>query len=206
MPVDSMETLTPGLLGRQAVKTTRQWIIAVYILSFILGSPLPGFCGDAPPQKGSQLPVLHLDAPATAKDRVYLGITDQKQFELAEVKTELIMLEVIGVYCPQCHKQRPHINRLFHRIQKDTELAAKIKFIGIAAGATPMEVAYLVKETSIPYPVVTDEQFAAHQLLGNPRTPFNLVVTRQGRVLWAHLGIIEDMNVFLATLKKLAAE
>jgi len=45
-----------------------------------------------------------------------------------------------------------------------------------------------------------------HQLLGNPRTPFNLVVTKQGRVLWAHLGIIEDMNAFLATLKKLAAE
>lgn len=186
--------------------TARRWIIALCTLNFIIGYTSLGFCGDAPPQKGSQLPVLHLDAPAGPKDRDYLGIPVQKQFELADVKADLIMLEVIGVYCPQCHKQRPHINRLFHRVQKDTELANKIKFIGIAAGATPMEVTYLVKETNIPYPIVTDEQFTVHQLLGNPRTPFNMVVTNQGRVLWAHLGIIEDMNAFLATLKQLAAE
>lgn len=186
--------------------TARPWIIALCTLNYILGCTSLGFCGDAPPQKGSQLPALHLDAPAILKDRNYLGIPEQRQFELTDVKAGLIMLEVIGVYCPQCHKQRPHINRLFHRVQKDAELAGKIKFIGIAAGATPMEVAYLVKETNIPYPIVTDEKFAAHQLLGNPRTPFNMVVTRQGRVLWAHLGIIEDMNGFLATLKQLAGE
>ncbi len=150
--------------------------------------------------------MLRLDAPAIAKDRDYLGIPGKKQFKLADVKADLIMLEVIGVYCPQCHKQRPHINRLFHRVQKDAGLAGKIKFIGIAAGATSMEVAYLVKETNIPYPIVTDEKFATHHLLGSPRTPFNVVVTRQGRVLWAHLGIIEDMNGFLATLEQLAGE
>ena len=186
--------------------TARQWIIALCTLNFIIGSTSLGVCGDAPPQKGSQLPVMHLDTPAIPRDRDYLGIPEQKQFELADVKADLIMLEVIGVYCPQCHKQRPHINRLFHRIQKDIGLADKIRFIGIAAGATPMEVAYLVKESNIPYPIVADEQFSVHQLLGNPRTPFNMVVTNQGRVLWAHLGVIEDMNAFLATLKQLAAE
>jgi hypothetical protein len=184
----------------------RQWIIVLCTVSLIAGLPTLGFCGDTPPQKGSQLPALSLDAPVDQKDRDYLGIPEQKHFDLADVKSDLIMLEVIGVYCPQCHKQRPHINRLFHRVQKDAHLADKIKFIGIAAGATPMEVAYLIKEAHVPYPVVADEQFVAHQLLGNPRTPFNLVVTKQSRVLWAHLGIIEDMNAFLATLKKLAAE
>jgi hypothetical protein len=182
----------------------RYWIIVVWTISFIAGFSIIGFCGDAPPRKGFQLPALRLNAPAVQTDCDYLGIPAQKQFELTDVKADLIMLEVIGVYCPQCHKQRPHINRLFHRIQKDSHLANKIKFIGIAAGATPMEVAYLVKEAHVPYPIVSDEQFAAHQLLGNPRTPYNMVVTKQGRVLWAHLGIIEDMNAFLATLKKLA--
>ncbi len=184
----------------------RQWIIVLCTVSLIAGLSASGFCGDTPPRKGSQLPALRLNTPTDQKDRNYLCIPEQKQFELADVKADLIMLEVIGVYCPQCHKQRPHINRLFHRLQKDAHLANKIKFIGIAAGATPMEVAYLVKEAQIPYPIVNDEQFTTHQLLGNPRTPFNLVVTKQGRVLWAHLGIIEDMNAFLATLKKLAAE
>jgi len=183
-----------------------KWTVALGALLVITASYTSGLCGDMPPQKGSQLPALHLEVPATPKDRSYLGLPETKQFELADVEADLIMLEVIGVYCPQCHKQRPHINRLFHRVQKEAGLAEKIKFIGIAAGATPMEVAYLVKETNIPYPILTDEQFAVHQLLGNPRTPFNMVVTRQGRVIWAHLGIIEDMNAFLATLKQLAAE
>jgi hypothetical protein len=40
--------------------------------------------------------------------------------------------------------------------------------------------------------------------LGEPRTPFNIVTTREGKVLWTHLGIIEDMNAFYATLKSLA--
>lgn len=178
----------------------------MWAVTFLAGQAVSGFCGDTLPRKGSMLPALHLEAPAVQKDRDYLGLRTREQFMLADVKADLIMLEVIGVYCPLCHRQRPLINRLFHRIQKDSRLADKLKFIGIAAGATPMEVAYLVGEAHVPYPIVADEQFAAHQLLGNPRTPFNMVVTRQGRVLWAHLGVIEDMNAFLATLKKLAAE
>lgn len=155
-------------------------------------------------QKGAQMPLLHLNPPPSQKDCDYLNIDAQKPFQLADVDAPLIMLEIIGVYCPQCHKQRPHINRLFHRIQKDPALSKRVKFIGIAAGATPMEVAYLVKDARIPYPILTDERFETHKQLGEPRTPFNLVINRKGKVLWTHLGIIEDMNAFLATLKSLA--
>jgi hypothetical protein len=188
------------------MKAAKQRNIAIITISLMIVCFTSGFCGDKIPQKDSQLPVLHLDTPADQRDRDYLGISAKKQFELADVQAGLIMLEVIGVYCPQCHKQRPHINRLFHRVQKDSGLSDRIKFIGLAAGATPMETAFLVKEKNIPYPVVSDEQFTTHQLLGNPRTPFNMVVTKQGRVLWTHLGIIENMDAFLATLKKLSAE
>ncbi len=79
-----------------------------------------------------------------------------------------------------------------------------MKFIGIAAGATPMEVAYLIKEAQIPYPVIQDETFDLHKRLGEPRTPFNIVTNRAGNVLWTHLGIIEDMNALFVTLETLA--
>lgn len=158
----------------------------------------------ATPQKGANMPKMHLGGPSSPKDGKYLGVEPQKPFALSDIKASLIMVEIIGVYCPQCHKQRPHINRLFHRIQKDDALSKEVKFIGIAAGATPMEVAYLVKEAKIPYPILTDEKFDIHKQLGEPRTPFNLVTTRDGKVLWTHLGIIEDMNAFLSTLRELA--
>ena len=163
--------------------------------------------GEAPataPRKGAALPRLTLNAPARPADCDYLGIEAGKPFRLADVDADLIMVEIIGVYCPQCHQQRPHINRLYHRIQKNTPLAEKIKFVGIAVGASPMEAAYLVKDAHIPYPIITDESFDIHKQLGEPRTPFNLVTTRDGVVVWVHLGIIEDMNTFYDTLKTLA--
>lgn len=166
-----------------------------------------GVCGQtATPKKGASMPQIRMDSPSSQKDSDYLGIEARKPFSLGDIKASLIMIEIIGVYCPQCHKQRPHINRLFHRIQKDSDLSKKVKFIGIAAGATPMEVSFLVKEAKIPYPILTDEKFEIHKQLGEPRTPFNLVTTREGKVLWAHLGIIEDMNAFLSTLKSLAGQ
>lgn len=168
---------------------------------------LSGWCGtgmcdsSALPQIGGPLPLMHMTAPPSQKDCDYLGVDANKAFQLDDVNATLIMVEIIGVYCPQCHKQRPHINRLFHRIQKDPALSKKVKFIGIAVGATPMEVAYLVKESRIPYPIITDERFEIHKQLGEPRTPFNMVTSGKGKVLWTHLGTIEDMNAFFATIK-----
>lgn len=179
------------------------WMLGLVVMpAGLCGS---GFCDPAAaPTKDSQLPSMQLSVPALLKDRQYLGIHAKKTFRFTDVKADLIMLEIIGVYCPQCHRQRPHINRLYHRIQKVATLADKIKFMGIAAGATPMEVAYLVKEAGIPYPIITDENFEIHKQLGEPRTPFNIVTTTGGKVLWVHKGIIEDMDALFTTLKSLA--
>lgn len=179
------------------------WIVGI-------ATVVAGWCGAvlgnpaATPRNGSQLPPLSFNAPATPENCAYLGVDTGKSFELADVNADLIVLEIIGVYCPQCHQQRPNINRLYHRVQKDAALAGKVKFLGVAVGASAMEAAYLVRDTRIPYPIVIDESFAIHKQLGEPRTPFNLVSTREGAVLWTHLGIIDDMNAFYATLKSLA--
>lgn len=181
----------------------RIWVLGLVVI--IVGWHGMGVCGStAAPQKGSRMPSLSLDAPTSQKDCDYLGIAAGNPFQLADVNSDLILMEIISVYCPQCHKQRPHINRLYHRIQKDAALAKKVKFLGIAAGAAPLEAAYLIKESRIPYPIIIDTSFAVHKQLGEPRTPYNIVTTRDGNVLWAHLGIIEDMNAFYATLKSLA--
>lgn len=183
----------------------RRFLWVLCLVTVIAGWCGVGVCDSvATPQKDSQMPAISLNAPASQKECDYLGVEAQKPFQLADVNAELILLEIIGVYCPQCHKQRPQINRLYHRIQKDAAMSKKVKFVGIAVGASPMEVAYLVKESHIPYPIVADGTFDVHKRLGEPRTPFNIVTTKEGKVLWTHLGVIEDMNTFYATLKSLA--
>jgi hypothetical protein len=186
---------------------TRRLVWMIGIVAAMAGWGVAGLCdATAAPRKGMSLPSLRLNAPATQKDCDYLGVAAGKPFGVADVNADLLVLEIIGVYCPQCHQQRPHINRLFHRVQKDTGLAGKVKFLGVAVGASAMEAAYLVRDTRIPYPIITDESFVVHKQLGEPRTPFNLVITREGTVLWDHLGIIKDMEAFYATLKSLAGQ
>lgn len=192
-------------MRRIARRWSRQLILVFGIVAVIAGWRGVGAGqGAATPQKGARMPALQFNAPASSKDCTYLGVAAGKPFGLADVNADLIMVEIIGVYCPQCHMQRPDINRLYHRIQKDATLAGRVKFLGIAVGATPMEAAYLVKDARIPYPIITDGSFEIHQQLGEPRTPFNLVVAKDGNILWTHLGIIEDMNAFHDTLKSLA--
>jgi hypothetical protein len=40
--------------------------------------------------------------------------------------------------------------------------------------------------------------------LNEPLTPYTLVATREGKIIYAHLGLIEDMDKFFGTLKELA--
>lgn len=175
------------------------------IAALIAGLPGVGMCEPAAtPAVGNRMPAMHLAPPASPQDCNYLGVEAGRPFQLSDAAAQLILVEIIGVYCPLCHQQRPHINRLYHRIQQDARLARKVKLIGIAVGATPMEAAYLVKEARIPYPVIADEAFDVHKRLGEPRTPFNILTTGDGEVLWSHLGIIEDMNALYTLLESLA--
>jgi peroxiredoxin len=155
------------------------------------------------PFVGATLPKLALEAPAEDADKRYLGIAKGGKFSLQQVEGPLILLEIIGVYCPQCHKQAPGFNRLFQRIQKDPRLKAKVKFLAVAAGGTASEIAYLRREFAIPFPIVSDARFEIHKQLGEPRTPFTLLLDPQRKVVFAHLGVIEDLDSFFQKISTL---
>jgi hypothetical protein len=154
------------------------------------------------PQKGSVLPALSIASPSSAEDRTYLGIGNAPTFGIEQIAAEIVVLEIIGVYCPQCHVQLPLFNKLFFRIQKDSQLAAKTKFAAIAVGANANEVAYLKDQFKIPYPVLVDPQFIIHKQLAEPRTPFTMLITGNQKVAYAHLGIIADIDVFLNQIRQ----
>jgi hypothetical protein len=149
----------------------------------------------SPPRVGSTLPPLTLAAPPVESDRNLLeagGAT----FNPHDLDCRLLIIEVIGVYCPLCHRQVSHFNKVFERLKR-RNLDGRVKMFALAAGGTEMEVEFLRGEGAYEYPVVPDESFAAHKLLGEPQTPFTLVVSKDGRVLYVHQGIIEDADEFL---------
>lgn len=144
------------------------------------------------PEKGTTLPAFKLPAPTLPEDVQYLGLKGET-FELKDVECRVLLVEIIGVYCPHCYQQAPLFNQLYGRITK-RNLGDKVKMLGIAVGATATEVDHLRKNGQYQYPVTRDSTYAVHKLLGEPKTPFTLLVDRGGKILYTHQGVEEDID------------
>ncbi|MFZ0727121.1 MAG: TlpA disulfide reductase family protein [Desulfobacterales bacterium] len=168
--------------------------MAVLCLSCSIFFSVPAYCGDLP-KKGENLPLLSLQAPSSTKEMAYLGIKDQN-FRIGDIACQLLLLEVIGVYCPGCYRQAPLFNNLYNRIEKG-KLKGQVKMLAVAAGGSVTEIQYLNEQGPYRFPVVPDPLFSAHKLLGEPRTPFTMLVDPLGKVLYTHVGVVEDIDAFL---------
>lgn len=188
-------------------KRTIIWIILTLCMSVLIISLYPGaVLSETLPAVGSSLPDFKLKTPSLEKERAYLGIENVEFFSIDQVKCKVLMLELVGVYCPRCHIQLPRNKKLFYRIKKDVKISEKIKMLAIVIGATPAEVAYLKKQFRTPYPVVTDSDFKIHKLLGEPRTPLTMLVTGGTHVAYVHLGTIENMDNLFLKIKELISK
>jgi peroxiredoxin len=175
-------------------------LLWIYVLTLGL-RPVSALCGNSP-VAGSYLPEFQLEAPSSEKERAYLGIGGVEAFSIDQLNCQLLLIEIVGVYCPKCHIQMPLLNRLFYRIKRDADMHKKTKMLAVAVGANPVETAYFKKENKIPYPVIKDPKFEIYKLLGEPRTPFIMLVSRDKKVVVAHLGIIKDIDKFFEQIKK----
>jgi len=173
---------------------------SIIIFSLLLCFPMPAF-PEGPPEKGATLPSFQLPAPLLETDVNYLGLKEST-FQLRDVNCQVLVLEIIGVYCPRCYQQAPLFNQLFARLNRKS-MGDKVKMLAIAAGGTTNEIEHLRKTGSYEFPVVNDEPYTVHKLMGEPRTPFTLLVDREGKVLFAHLGIIEDVDNFYQQIMEL---
>jgi peroxiredoxin len=144
------------------------------------------------PEKGRTLPAFKLSTPSLPEDVQYLGLKGET-FELKDVECRVLLVEIIGVYCPHCYQQAPLFNQLYGRIAK-RNLNDKVKMLGIAVGATATEVDHLRKNGQYQYPVTRDSAYVVHKLLGEPKTPFTLLIDRGGKIIYTHQGVQEDID------------
>lgn len=142
-------------------------------------------------------------APSVLDHRVYLDLDENQDVVLLqESKKDYSLIEIVGVYCPVCHNQAPDMLRLYQRIRRDAQLSDRVGMFSVAAGATPMEVEHLHRAWRFPFPILQDPEYALHKLIGEPDTPFTLILARDGTVLYAHLGRIDPDKLF-SLLKQL---
>ncbi len=181
-------------MGRTQMKAFQTF----FIFFAVLFPACSAFCG-AIPQQGSSLPSFQLQAPQSEDDLKYLGV-GATTFELKNVKAQLLIVEILGVYCPYCYEQAPLFKKLYDRLQRK-KIGDRVKMLGVAAGGTRAEVEHLRTNGSYDFPIVPDESYAVHKLLGEPRTPFTMLLSKEGKVLHAHPGIMQDIDAFFKVIE-----
>jgi len=170
------------------------------LLCALLGPTQNALAEAALPAPGQTLPTLSLKAPSLAEDAQALGVAGKKTFRLQDLKAKVIVVEVIGVYCNECVKQVRSFNTLYARLARRIQ-AGEVLMLGLAAGGTDMEVESLRKKGVYKYPIVADEDYKNHKQLKEPKTPFTMLVTPSGKVLYTHLGVDEDIETMLTRIK-----
>ncbi len=183
-------------------------VAVIITIMLIIASAIAIAAPTQPPQVGSSLPEMKLSKPADSGDLKYLGLSGSGTFTADQVKAQVLIIQIFSMYCPYCQKDAPNVNRFFGLIENNPRLKGKIKILGIGVGNTQFEVNTFKKKYKVEFPLVPDNDFIIHKIVGEVRTPYFMVVKLTGakklEVVYSKLGAHENVEAFLAEVIKLA--
>ena len=146
------------------------WVLGLLILAGC--ASVPSSVPSAPnADHGSSHAGLLLPAPVNPDQRDYLGLETGEDFRLADIRTQVLIIEVFNFYCPHCQREAPSVNQLYLSIAADPNLSDRIKLIGIGVSNTPYEVDRFRKKFDVPFPLFPDRDRHLANQLNVRRTP-----------------------------------
>ncbi len=159
---------------------------------------------------GDHFPYLPVSTAEIPEHRGYLGLPPDKEIvTIADVKTDLLLIEVLNVFCFPCQTQALALNRVYEMIEDRQDLKGKIKIVGVALGNTKEAVESFVSDYDLVFPVVPDPELLSEKIIGPEiHTPFSVFIRRDasgklGLVVGTYDAAIEDPNILLNGLVKL---
>jgi len=156
------------------------------------------------PGPGDILDPFTLPVPQNSSDSAYLGLEQGSRFQSSELKTDLWLIEVMNVYCASCQLMRPYMNELFSKINADAALKDRVKILAVGAGNQQWDIKAI--EDKYDFPVLPDEAYRFHKMVGQPPTPFLIFARPYGQgqllVVNSHLGRLEDSDALLAMVRQ----
>jgi thiol-disulfide isomerase/thioredoxin len=115
--------------------------------------------------KKKPFPVFELPIPQNGAQKNYLGISGWGKFKITQIKSPVIIIEVLSTDCPHCRNTAPKLNELYLAIQARPDLKEKIKIIGIVDKGTN-EVDLFRARYKVPFPLFSDQDGSISQKLG----------------------------------------
>jgi peroxiredoxin len=181
-------------------------VMGIVLCLAVFGSSF-AFVDTKPPGVGEVFPEIKFTMPEESDYRTYLGLSGGDHFAIQDIKTKVVVVEILSMYCPHCQREAPRVNEVYELIEKDPSLKGKVKLIGIAAGNSTYEKKVFKKRYTVPFPLFEDPEFELHDILGGVRTPYFIGVRIDNgvpRVFYSKLGGFERADEFLKMLVELS--
>ena len=174
------------------------------VLFVVLVFAFTAFAGTKTPLEGDLLPEIVLSVPNNPDHQKYLGLHGEGSFTIPQIKARVVIVEIFSMYCPYCQAEAPSLNKLYSKIQGDTNLKDNFKIIGIGTGNSTFEIEHFRKTYDIPFPLFPDDDFSLHKKIGEVRTPyfFGIAINEDGthKILYSKQGRLEDHDQFINIL------
>jgi hypothetical protein len=103
-------------------------------------------------RSGDLFPPHTLSPPTSSQDRGSFGPFGEKPFTLGDIQADLIVLELLNIYCSSCQEQESTYNEIFDLVKKDPITKDKVKWMGVGVGNNETEVEFFRKEKGMPFP------------------------------------------------------
>lgn len=120
------------------------------------------------------MPVVDLKLPDNQSHINYLGIDGipGETFSIADIKTDILLIELFSMYCPYCQAEAPLVNEFYElATAQEKEKGVRIKMIGLGASNNQFEVDYFRDTYNVPFPLFPDKDLSMYKKYGGEGTP-----------------------------------
>lgn len=143
-----------------------------FVLLFSLLWAVPVVSGEST-ATNEDMPYLELMVPENNFYKKYLGLTGKtgESFTLADVKADILLIELFSMYCPYCQNEAPLVNELYEKMEEVSKKGPIIKIIGLGASNTQFEVEHFREIYNVPFPLFPDKDMSMYKALAGAGTP-----------------------------------
>jgi len=188
-------------------------VLLAVMLSLVMATDVFSIRGGGGEKKplikpGASFPEIPLKTPEDKDDRAYLGLPEGRSFTIKDIKADLVLVEIMSVYCGACRRQAPIFNKLYDLIESTPETKGRIKIVQIGIGDIESDINAFKEAYKVPSPIIPDSNFEMHTAIGSSDTPFSIFVRQDstgktGVVVKTHLGVEEKYKELFSEMKSL---
>lgn len=125
---------------------------------------------------------------------------DGDSVSLAALRGEVVLLNVWATWCAPCRKEIPELQAL-HEAHADEGL--RVVGVTVDARGAEADVRQFAEQFGMTYDIWWDPDQTAVSRFGAMGVPLSVLIDRQGRIRWSHLGpFTQDDPALMAALRE----